>query len=86
MLQKEGRSDAEVVAKLHRLTGLDHLVTEFGYGAMPHEQAELNMRLFADGVVPVLQCDAAFAGPPASASDGAGGPAVPGASDIFAPV
>lgn len=45
----------------------------------------LNMRLFADRVVPVLQRDAAFAGPPASASDGVGGPAVPGASGIFAP-
>jgi hypothetical protein len=84
MLQKEGRSFAEVFAELHRLTGLDHLVTEFGYGAMPHEQAELNMRLFADRVVPVLQRDAAFTSPPASASDGAGGPAVPGASAIFA--
>jgi alkanesulfonate monooxygenase SsuD/methylene tetrahydromethanopterin reductase-like flavin-dependent oxidoreductase (luciferase family) len=48
------------VAELRRLTGVDHLVTEFGYGGMPHEQAELNMRLFADRVVPVLQRDAAF--------------------------
>jgi hypothetical protein len=29
---------------------------------MPHEDGELNMRLFADRVVPVLQRDAAFAG------------------------
>jgi hypothetical protein len=36
-------------------------VTEFGYGGMPHEEAELNMRLFADRVMPVLQRDAAFA-------------------------
>ena len=50
------------LAELRRLTGLDHLVTEFGYGGMPHEDAELNMRLFADRVVPTLQRDAAFAG------------------------
>jgi alkanesulfonate monooxygenase SsuD/methylene tetrahydromethanopterin reductase-like flavin-dependent oxidoreductase (luciferase family) len=49
------------IAELQRLTGLDHLVTEFGYGGMPHEEAELNMRLFADCVMPVLQRDAAFA-------------------------
>jgi alkanesulfonate monooxygenase SsuD/methylene tetrahydromethanopterin reductase-like flavin-dependent oxidoreductase (luciferase family) len=48
------------VAELRRLTGLDHLVTEFGFGGMPHEEAELNMRLFADRVVPVLQRDPAF--------------------------
>jgi len=30
---------------------------------MPHEQGELNMRLFADRVVPVLQRDALFAQP-----------------------
>jgi hypothetical protein len=29
---------------------------------MPHEEAELNMRLFADKVMPVLQRDPAFAG------------------------
>ena len=46
------------VAELQRLTGLDHLVTEFGFGGMPHEEAELNMRLFADRVMPVLQRDA----------------------------
>jgi alkanesulfonate monooxygenase SsuD/methylene tetrahydromethanopterin reductase-like flavin-dependent oxidoreductase (luciferase family) len=53
----------EQLAELARLTGVDHLVTEFGYGGMPHEQAELNMRLFADRVVPVLQRDPAFAAP-----------------------
>jgi alkanesulfonate monooxygenase SsuD/methylene tetrahydromethanopterin reductase-like flavin-dependent oxidoreductase (luciferase family) len=52
------------IAELQRLTGLDHLVTEFGYGGMPHEEAELNMRLFADRVMPVLQRDAAFVAPP----------------------
>lgn len=51
----------QLVGELRRLTGVDHLVTEFGFGGMPHEQAELNMRLFADRVVPVLQRDRAFA-------------------------
>jgi alkanesulfonate monooxygenase SsuD/methylene tetrahydromethanopterin reductase-like flavin-dependent oxidoreductase (luciferase family) len=50
------------VAELRRLTGTDHLVTEFSFGSMPHHLAELNMRLFADKVVPVLQRDAAFQG------------------------
>ena len=51
------------LAELQRLTGLDHLVTEFSFGGMPHEEAELNMRLFADRVMPVLQRDRAFAAP-----------------------
>jgi alkanesulfonate monooxygenase SsuD/methylene tetrahydromethanopterin reductase-like flavin-dependent oxidoreductase (luciferase family) len=55
------------LAELQRLTGLDHLVTEFSYGGMPHEDAELNMRLFADRVMPVLQRDPAFAAPTVSA-------------------
>jgi alkanesulfonate monooxygenase SsuD/methylene tetrahydromethanopterin reductase-like flavin-dependent oxidoreductase (luciferase family) len=50
------------IAELQRCTGMDHLVTEFSFGAMPHEEAEVNMRLFADRVMPVLQRDAAFAG------------------------
>jgi alkanesulfonate monooxygenase SsuD/methylene tetrahydromethanopterin reductase-like flavin-dependent oxidoreductase (luciferase family) len=50
----------EQVAELRRLTGLDHLVTEFAFGGMPHEEAELNMRLFAERVMPVLQRDPAF--------------------------
>ena len=29
---------------------------------MPHEEAEINMRLFADRVLPVLHQDPAFAG------------------------
>ncbi|WP_089934668.1 LLM class flavin-dependent oxidoreductase [Candidatus Entotheonella palauensis] len=48
------------IAELQRLTGLDHLVMEFAFGGMPHEESELNMRLFADRVMPVLQRDAAF--------------------------
>jgi alkanesulfonate monooxygenase SsuD/methylene tetrahydromethanopterin reductase-like flavin-dependent oxidoreductase (luciferase family) len=70
------------IAELHRLTGVDHLVTEFAFGGMPHEQAELNMRLFADRVMPVLQRDRAFDG---SASAGASGRGVDGATGIFAP-
>ena len=50
------------IGELRRLTGMDHLVTEFSFGSMPHYQAELNMRLFADRVLPVLQRDAAFQG------------------------
>jgi alkanesulfonate monooxygenase SsuD/methylene tetrahydromethanopterin reductase-like flavin-dependent oxidoreductase (luciferase family) len=71
------------VAELQRLTGLDHLVTEFGFGGMPHEQAELNMRLFAERVMPVLQRDRMFAAP----TNGAGAPAADtaGTGGIFAP-
>jgi alkanesulfonate monooxygenase SsuD/methylene tetrahydromethanopterin reductase-like flavin-dependent oxidoreductase (luciferase family) len=72
------------LAELHRLSGLDHLVTEYGYGGMPHEEAELNMRLFADRVMPVLQRDRAFAAPPAAAG-GSTAPAAPSATGIFAP-
>ena len=71
------------VAELQRLTGVDHLVTEFAFGGMPHEQAELNMRLFADRVMPVLQRDRAFAGP--ANGKRAAVPGVEGASGIFAP-
>ena len=73
------------LAELHRLTGLDHLVTEFGYGCMPHEEAELNMRLFAERVMPVLQRDRAFSGPPAGMGERAAGSLVTGADDVFAP-
>ncbi len=50
------------VAELRRLTGMDHLVAEFSFGSMPHHLSELNMRLFAGKVLPVLQRDAAFQG------------------------
>jgi alkanesulfonate monooxygenase SsuD/methylene tetrahydromethanopterin reductase-like flavin-dependent oxidoreductase (luciferase family) len=69
------------IGELQRLTGLDHLVTEFGFGGMPHEEAELNMRLFADRVMPALQRDRAFAAAPETA----GAAPVPGAEGIFAP-
>jgi alkanesulfonate monooxygenase SsuD/methylene tetrahydromethanopterin reductase-like flavin-dependent oxidoreductase (luciferase family) len=52
----------EQIGELQRLTGLDHLVTEFSFGAMPHDEAEVNMRRFADRVLPILQRDPAFAG------------------------
>ena len=70
------------IAELHSLTGLDHLIAEFSFGGMPHEESELNMRLFADKVLPVLQRDAMFAAPrvasqhvPAPAADGVFAPA-----------
>ena len=71
------------VAELHRLTGVDHLVTEFAFGGMPHEQAELNMRLFADRVMPMLQRDRAFGGPANGAPTAVSG--IEGAAGIFAP-
>jgi alkanesulfonate monooxygenase SsuD/methylene tetrahydromethanopterin reductase-like flavin-dependent oxidoreductase (luciferase family) len=52
------------IAELRRCTGMDHLVTEFSFGGLPHEEAEINMRLFADRVLPTLQRDPAFAAPP----------------------
>jgi alkanesulfonate monooxygenase SsuD/methylene tetrahydromethanopterin reductase-like flavin-dependent oxidoreductase (luciferase family) len=73
----------EQVAELHRLTGVDHLVTEFAFGGMPHEQAELNMRLFAERVMPTLQRDGAFARPANGSRTSAAG--VEGTSGIFAP-
>lgn len=63
-IQVHGTPDdcIQQVAELRRLTGMDHLVTEFSFGSMPHHTAELNMRLFAEKVMPVLQRDAAFTG------------------------
>lgn len=52
------------IAELQSLTGLDHLITEFSFGGMPHEAAECSMRLFAERVLPVLQHDQKFAAPP----------------------
>jgi hypothetical protein len=48
------------IYEVQRMIGLNHMVTEFGYGGMPHEEALLNMRLFADQVMPTLQRDPAF--------------------------
>jgi hypothetical protein len=49
---------------------------------MPHEDAQLNLRLFAERVLPTLQRDAAFAGPRSAASE-ARDPDAP--TSIFAP-
>ncbi len=54
----------EQIAELRTLTGMHHLACEFGYGGLPHHEAEVNMRLFADKVLPVLQNDAKFAAEP----------------------
>ncbi|MBT4041872.1 MAG: LLM class flavin-dependent oxidoreductase [Rhodospirillaceae bacterium] len=51
------------IAELQRLTGTDHMVCDFSYGGMPHEEGEMNMRLFATDVMPTLQHDSAFKGP-----------------------
>jgi alkanesulfonate monooxygenase SsuD/methylene tetrahydromethanopterin reductase-like flavin-dependent oxidoreductase (luciferase family) len=71
------------IGELQRLTGLSHLVGEFGYGGMPHEEAQLNMRMFADRVMPVLQRDAAFASPSTGAAADVPVPSSP--TGIFAP-
>jgi len=73
----------EQITELRRLTGLDHLVTEFAFGGMPHEQAEINMRLFADRVMPVLQRDPAFCTP--VDLEGLGAVVLSAQEDIFAP-
>jgi hypothetical protein len=54
------------------------MIADFSYGGMPHEEGELNMRLFADRVVPVLQRDALFAAPAAAQ-------VTPAHEDVFAP-
>lgn len=48
------------IEDLHRLTGMDHLITEFSFGNIPHHLAENSMRLFAREVMPTVQRDAAF--------------------------
>ncbi len=71
------------IGELQRLTGLDHLVTEYSFGAMPHEEAEVNMRLFGDRVLPVLQRDPAFVG--GGVPEGASVPAAAATENLFAP-
>ena len=66
--------------ELRRLTGTDHVVCDFSYGGMPHEEGELNMRLFANRVLPVVQRDAAFEGPVIAPVQGEAPRA-----DVFAP-
>jgi alkanesulfonate monooxygenase SsuD/methylene tetrahydromethanopterin reductase-like flavin-dependent oxidoreductase (luciferase family) len=70
------------IAELKRLTGLDHLICEFAWGGLPHEEAETNMRLFASEVLPVLQHDTAFA---AVSATGAKGKTGGGQENLFAP-
>jgi len=66
------------------MTGLEHLVAEFSWGNLPHHEAETNMRLFADKVLPTLQQDKAFATPrPVTADSGA--PQRADSEGIFAP-
>ncbi len=68
------------IGELQRLTGTDHIVCDFSYGGMPHEEGELNMRMFATEVMPTLQHDHAFkAQVPLPELEG------PVADDIFAP-
>jgi alkanesulfonate monooxygenase SsuD/methylene tetrahydromethanopterin reductase-like flavin-dependent oxidoreductase (luciferase family) len=71
------------IAELQRATGMDHLVTEYSFGSMPHEAAELNMRLFADRVLPTLQRDPAFSG--TGIPDVAPAPVAVAKEDVFAP-
>jgi len=59
----------EQISRLRGLTGLDHLVCEFSYGGLPHDDSEANMRLFADKVLPVLQRDPHFTRPPEILTD-----------------
>jgi alkanesulfonate monooxygenase SsuD/methylene tetrahydromethanopterin reductase-like flavin-dependent oxidoreductase (luciferase family) len=66
------------IAELRALTGTDHLIADFSYGGMPHEDGELNLRLFADRVVPVLHRDALFATPAVQSGTAAH-------EDMFAP-
>ena len=73
------------LAELQRLTGMDHLVTEFAYGGMPHEESEINMRLFADRVMPVLQRDPAFAVQVTDAAAESPGASGQRADGVFAP-
>ena len=76
------RDCLDKIAELQRVTGMDHLVTEYSFGAMPHDEAELNMRLFADRVLPILQRDPAFAG---SGIPQAALPSAAAKEDFFAP-
>ena len=65
---------------LQRLTATD-LVCGFSYGRMPPDKAELNMRLFAERVMPAMQHDAAFARAPLSSQERSG----KRHDDVFAP-
>ena len=72
----------EQIRELQRVSGVDHLVTEFSFGGMPHEMAEINMRRFAREVLPTLQRDPAFAAPAPAVEARASGSEH---EDVFAP-
>jgi len=72
------------IGQLRGITGMDHLVTEFAFGNLPHHEAEKAMRLFADKALPTLQRDPAFAAPKATAA-GEAAPRRPAQGNIFAP-
>ncbi len=66
------------IAELRAITGTDHLIADFSYGGMPHEDGERNLRLFAAEVLPVARRDPAFARPEAPTRG-------PAAANLFAP-
>ena len=66
------------IAELRAVTGTEHLIADFSYGGMPHEEGEVNLRLFAERVLPVAQRDGGFAGLP---RDGR----APAHANLFAP-
>jgi alkanesulfonate monooxygenase SsuD/methylene tetrahydromethanopterin reductase-like flavin-dependent oxidoreductase (luciferase family) len=72
------------LGELQKVTGLEHLVAEFSFGNLPHHEAEKNLRLFADRVLPTLQRDPAYAAPKA-ATAGAEAPRRAASGGIFAP-
>lgn len=73
------------IEELHGLTGLGHLVTEFAFGGLPHAQAELSMRLFAERVMPTLQRDPAFGGRVVRKAPAKTAVAAAGQEGVFAP-
>ncbi len=58
------------IGRLQQVTGMDHLVTEFSFGNLPHHESEKAVRLFADRVLPTLQRDPAYAAPKAATASG----------------
>ena len=57
----------EKILDIHARTGNSHYVGVFGYAGMPFADAEQNMRLFAQEVMPALQShEAGASGPPRS--------------------
>lgn len=56
-LQLVGTPDdcIQQIEELVYVTGLEHLVLEFSYGNLPYREAESNMKLFANDVIPSFQ-------------------------------